>query len=208
MYNENRNLLKVNIYEKSITIFDKNNSTRRILSSEPEYREIFRKIKEATLATMKLNALITDDFREIQKAFSEIIGRQVDETFRLILPFYTDYGLNIEIGKNVFVNHACTFMSIGGVTIEDNVLIGPKVNIITSDHSPNPEERNSIIASPIRIKENVWIGANATILKGVTIGINSIVAAGAVVTKDVPDNCIFGGVPAKLIKDLGLDRIA
>jgi acetyltransferase-like isoleucine patch superfamily enzyme len=189
-------------YEKSITIFDKNKSTKKILSSEPEYKEIFRKIKEATVTTMKLNALITDDMVTIQRAFSEIIGEHVDETFRLILPFYTDYGLNIEIGKNVVVNHACTFMSIGGIIIEDNVLIGPKVNIITADHSTNPDERDSIIASPIRIRENVWIGANATILKGVTIGINSIVAAGSVVTKDIPDNCIYGGVPAKLIKNL------
>ena len=189
-------------YEKSITIFDKNNPPIKILSTDPEYREIFRKIKEATLATMKLNAMITDDIAKIQEAFSEIIGKQVDETFRLMLPFYTDYGFNIEIGKNVFVNHACTFMSIGGITIADNVLIGPKVNLITSDHSTNPEERDSIIASPIRIRENVWIGANATILKGVTIGVNSIVAAGSVVTKDIPDNCIFGGVPAKHIKKL------
>jgi acetyltransferase-like isoleucine patch superfamily enzyme len=189
-------------YEKSITIIDKKNPTKRIISSEPEYKEIFRKIKEATVATMKLNALITDDMLIIQKAFSEIIGKQVDETFRLMLPFYTDYGLNIEIGKNVFVNHACTFMSIGGITIEDNVLIGPKVNLITADHSTNPHERDSIIASPIRIRKNVWIGANATILKGVTIGVNSIVAAGSVVTKDIPDNCIFGGVPAKHIKNL------
>jgi acetyltransferase-like isoleucine patch superfamily enzyme len=189
-------------YEKSITIFDKNNSTKKILSSEPEYREIFRKIKETTVSTMKLNALITDDMVAIHRAFNEIIGKQVDETFRLMLPFYTDYGLNIEIGKNVIVNHACTFMSIGGIIIEDNVLIGPKVNIITADHSTNPDERDSIIASPVCIRENVWIGANATILKGVTIGINSVVAAGSVVTKDIPDNCIYGGVPAKHIKNL------
>lgn len=189
-------------YEKSITFFDKKNSTKRIISSEPKYKEIFTKIKETSVAIMKLNALITDDIAIVQKAFSEIIGAQVDETFRLMLPFYTDYGLNIEIGKNVFVNHACTFMSLGGITIEDNVLIGPKVNIITADHSTNPDERDSIIASPIRIRENVWIGANATILKGVTIGVNSIVAAGAVVTEDIPDNCIYGGVPAKHIKNL------
>lgn len=187
-------------YEKSITIIDKDKPTIKILSYDPKYREVFRKIKEATFAAMKLNALVTDDMGVIHKAFSEIIGKQVDETFRLMLPFYTDYGLNIEIGKNVFVNHACTFMSIGGITIEDNVLIGPKVNIITADHSTNPEERDSIIASPVHIKQNVWIGANATILKGVTIGMNSVIAAGSVVTKDVPDNCIYGGVPAKFIK--------
>jgi acetyltransferase-like isoleucine patch superfamily enzyme len=189
-------------YEKSITIFEKNNSTKRIISSEPEYKEIFRKIKEVTVATRKLNALITDDIVTIQRTFSEIVGKQVDKTFRLMLPFYTDYGFNIEIGKNVFVNHACTFMSIGGIIIENNVIIGPNVSIITADHSTNPEERDSIIASPIRIRENVWIGANATILKGVTIGVNSIVAAGSVVTKDIPDNCIYGGVPAKCIKRL------
>lgn len=189
-------------YEKNIIFLDKNNPTKKIISSEPEYKEIFRRINKTTVATMKLNSLITDDMAIIRKAFSEIIGKQIDETFRIMLPFYTDYGLNIEIGKNVFVNHACTFMSIGGIAIEDNVLIGPKVNIITADHSTNPDERDSIVVAPIRIKKNVWIGANATILKGVTIGVNSIVAAGSVVTTDIPDNCIFGGVPAKHIKNI------
>jgi acetyltransferase-like isoleucine patch superfamily enzyme len=90
---------------------------------------------------------------------------------------------------------------LGGINIEDNVLIGPKVNLITENHPTDPTQRKSLILQPIHIKNNAWIGAGATILPGVTIGENSIVAAGAVVNKDVPANTIVGGVPAKIIKE-------
>jgi acetyltransferase-like isoleucine patch superfamily enzyme len=105
-----------------------------------------------------------------------------------------------KIGKNVFINHACSFLDMGGITIEDHVLIGPKVNLITENHPIDPAERRSLICEPIIIKRNAWIGAAATILPGVTIGENAVVAAGAVVSKDVAANTIVGGVPAKMIK--------
>lgn len=91
---------------------------------------------------------------------------------------------------------------MGGITIEDNVLIGPKVNLITENHPLNPADRKALITKPIIIKKNAWIGAAATILPGVTIGENSIIAAGAVVSKDVPDNVVAGGIPAKIIKTI------
>jgi len=117
-------------------------------------------------------------------------------------PFYTNFGRFIKIGKNVFVNHACTFLDMGGITLEDDVLIGPKVNLITESHPMEPENRKSLISRPIVVKRNAWIGAAATILPGVTIGENAIVAAGAVVTRDVLPNTIVAGVPAKTVKTL------
>ena len=167
---------------------------------DPEYPELFKVIKKAIYTTSKLNNLITNDAQEINAIFSELIGQKVDETFFLIPPFYSDFGENIQIGKNVFVNHACTFMDRGGITIEDNVLIGPKVNLITTNHPSNPLERKATISNPILIKKGAWIGVGATILPGVTIGENAIVAAGAVVSKDVPNDVIVGGIPAKVIK--------
>jgi acetyltransferase-like isoleucine patch superfamily enzyme len=102
----------------------------------------------------------------------------------------------------VFINHACSFLDMGGITLEDDVLIGPKVNLITENHPMNPADRRAMVAKPILIKRKAWIGAGATILPGVTVGENAIVAAGAVVSGDVPDNAVVGGVPAKVIKNI------
>jgi len=183
-------------------IFERDRSGEVIPLDDPEYPELFKVILKAIRTTAKLNTVVTDDLNQIRDIFSELIGKKVDDTFFIIPPFYTDFGENINIGKNVFVNHACTFMDRGGITLEDNVLIGPKVNLITTNHPLNPSERRATISHPIVIKKNAWIGAAATILAGVTIGENSVVAAGAVVSKDVPPNTIVGGVPAKIIKTI------
>ncbi|MBK8389364.1 MAG: sugar O-acetyltransferase [Saprospiraceae bacterium] len=183
-----------------LDIFRRDKAGETIKLDDPEYPELFKVIKKAIYTTSKLNNLITNDAQEINAIFSELIGQKVDETFFLIPPFYSDFGENIQIGKNVFVNHACTFMDRGGITIEDNVLIGPKVNLITTNHPSNPLERKATISNPILIKKGAWIGVGATILPGVTIGENAIVAAGAVVSKDVPNDVIVGGIPAKVIK--------
>lgn len=179
---------------------DRNGEIIRL--DDPEYPKIWKIIQKAIRITSKLNNLVIDDFAEVMKIFSELIGKPVDDTFFMIPPFYTDFGENISIGKNVFVNHACTFMDRGGITLEDNVLIGPKVNLITTGHPLNPAERMATISKGILIKKGAWIGAGATVLHGVTIGENSVVAAGAVVSKDVPDNVIVGGIPAKFIKSI------
>jgi acetyltransferase-like isoleucine patch superfamily enzyme len=131
---------------------------------------------------------------------SEIIGSQLDKSTTVFAPFYTNFGRFIRIGKNVFINHACTFLDMGGIAIEDDVLIGPKVNLITENHPLDPANRKALICKPIVVKRNAWIGASATIMPGVTIGENAVVAAGAVVSKDVPANTVVGGIPAKFIK--------
>jgi acetyltransferase-like isoleucine patch superfamily enzyme len=187
---------------ETTTIFTRDKTGETIPLNDPEYPQLFKVIQKAMRTTAKLNNLVTDDMQEINAVFSVLIGKKVDDTFFMIPPFYSDFGENIHIGKNVFVNHACTFMDRGGITLEDNVLIGPKVNLITTNHPINPSERRATISQPIVIKKGAWIGVGATILPGVTIGENSIVAAGAVVSKDVPDNTIVGGIPAKFIKSI------
>lgn len=139
---------------------------------------------------------------EIRALFSEIIGKQVDESFMMFPPFYTDCGRNIVIGKNVFINACCNFQDQGGITIGDGSLIGHKAVLATLNHGFAPEDRGALYPSPIIIGKNVWVGASATILPGVTIGDNAIIAAGAVVTKDIPANTVVAGVPAKEIKTL------
>ncbi len=139
---------------------------------------------------------------EIRKLLSQITGTEIDESTIVFTPLHINYGKNTKIGKNVFINFDCIFLDLGGITIEDNVLIAPKVSLLSEGHPVSPEKRKSLTTGPIHIKKNVWIGANATIMQGVTIGENAIVGAGAVVTKNVPDNVIVGGIPAKIIKTI------
>lgn len=136
-------------------------------------------------------------FREL---FSELIGKPVDEGFGLFPPFYTDFGKNITIGKNVFINAGCKFQDQGGIFIDDGALIGHGVVLATLNHDMDPKKRQQLHPAPILIGKRVWIGANATVCSGVKIGDNAVVAAGAVVVKDVPADTVVGGVPAKIIK--------
>jgi acetyltransferase-like isoleucine patch superfamily enzyme len=159
---------------------------------------------EVVTQTIALSSILNaaTDISQIREQLSEIIGSKIDNSTTVFVPFHTNFGKHITIGKNVFINHGCSFLDIGGITIEDDVLIGPKVSLITENHPRDPANRKSLDLAKIVIKKNAWIGAGATILPGVTIGENAIVAAGAVVTKDVFDNTIVGGVPAKLIKKI------
>lgn len=182
-------------------IFERDRSGEPISIDDPEYPKLKEVILRAVELTTRLNTSVYGE-DEIRNLFSELTGSEVDDSFWVIPPFYTDFGRNIKVGKNVFINHACTFMDRGGITIEDNTKIGPKVNLITSNHPLDPSHRREVMSSPIWIKRNVWIGAAATILSGVTIGENSVVAAAAVVTQDVPPNTVVAGVPAKVIRTL------
>ena len=128
-----------------------------------------------------------------------ITGTDKNPTLNLITPFYTDFGRNIRVGKNVFINNCCTFMDRGAITIGDGAFIGPRVNLITENHGITPASRRTLTSRPIVIGKNVWIGAAATILPGVKIGDNSIIGAGAVVTCNVPPNMVVAGNPAKII---------
>ena len=143
---------------------------------------------------------------EITELLSRILNKEIQDV-AVFTPLYINYGKHINIGKNVFINFDCTFLALGGSTIEDDVLIGPKVSLITENHPLNPHHRKGIYAKPIHIKKNAWIGANATILPGVVIGENAIIAAGAVVSKDVPDNTIAAGIPAKFIKHIEYEEV-
>lgn len=156
---------------------------------------------EAQKITMELNKSYHSR-EEIVEIFSELTGNKVDSSFMCFPPFYTDFGKNITIGKNVFFNTGCSFQDRGGITIGDGTLIGMNVTIATLNHGLPLETRNTTYPSPVVIGKNVWIGSNATILPGVTIGDNSVVAAGAVITKDVPENTVVVGVPAKVIKKI------
>lgn len=176
---------------------------REVLIGTPESEVMFSNIRRAMRLTVELNKRTFDDAEEIRALFSELTGRNVDSTFSLIPPFYTDHGVNIRVGRNVFINQCCTLMDIGGIDIADDVMIGPKVNIITSSHPLEPATRRaSAVAKPIVLKRNVWIAAAVTILPGVTVGENSVVGAGAVVTEDVAPNSFVAGVPARLVRHL------
>ena len=158
---------------------------------------------EMSHEAMKITAELNGSYHtaeEIRQLFSELIGKPVDASFGMFPPFYTDCGKNITVGKNVFINTGCRFQDQGGIRIGDHVLIGHNVVLATLNHDFAPYNRATMHPAPIHIEDRVWIGANATVVPGVTIGENSIVAAGAVVTKDVPPNTIVGDVPAKVLK--------
>ncbi|WP_059105290.1 sugar O-acetyltransferase [Shouchella shacheensis] len=154
---------------------------------------------EAQRITMELNTSYHSK-DEIVEIFSELTGNHVDSSFMCFPPFYTDFGKNITIGKNVFFNTGCSFQDRGGISIGDGALIGMNVTISTLNHGLSMEARNTTYPSSVIIGENAWIGSSSSILPGVTIGDNAIVAAGAVVTKDVPENTVVAGVPAKVVK--------
>jgi acetyltransferase-like isoleucine patch superfamily enzyme len=181
-------------------IFTRMKSGEPIRLDDPEYPRVQEVVDRTLRLSIQLNSSTSTD--QTRTRLSEITGNEIDGTTTVFIPFYTNFGRFIQIGKNVFINHACSFLDMGGITIEDNVLIGPKVNLITENHPLDPVDRRALVSKPIVIKRNAWIGAAATILPGVTIGENSIVAAGAVVAIDVPANTIVGGVPAKVIKSI------
>ncbi|MFJ3040235.1 MULTISPECIES: DapH/DapD/GlmU-related protein [Streptomyces] len=162
-----------------------------------------QKVRRAIGMAEQINTLAYAQQQEIQERWSELTGQEVDETFHLIPPVYTDHGVNIRVGRNVFVNQGCRFNDVGGIEIDDDVMLGPAVSLITSGHPLDPARRRSgITSAPIRIGRNVWIGASAVVLQGVTIGADAVVAAGAVVTRDVPARSVVAGVPAAVIRTL------
>ncbi len=144
--------------------------------------------------TSRLNGLRHSDVDARAALLGQIFGRPMPETLTLYPPFYCDYGLNLEFGERVFVNQNCAFYDLGGITIGDRTMIGPGVTLSTAGHPVEPHARfDGITTAPIVIESNVWIGANATITPGVRVGSGSVVAAGAVIAKDVPPNCMVSG---------------
>lgn len=181
-------------------IFDRLKAGESIPMDDPEYPKIREQVNRTMGLSNKLNT--ANDVDEARSYLGEIIGEEVDESTTLFTPFHTNFGRHIRLGRNVFINHACSFLDLGGITIEDEVMVGPRVNITSENHPVKVADRKTMVPGAVVIKRNAWIGAAASIMPGVTIGENSVVAAGAVVTKDVPENTVVAGIPAKVVKEL------
>lgn len=175
--------------------------TRRPLDTEDIGRFMNDMSDEARRITFQLNtAYHTPD--EVRRLLSQLFGYKVPDSLRVFPPFYTDFGKNITVGRDVFINACCHFQDHGGVYIGDRCQIGHNVVFATLNHGLKPQDRRTMTPAPIVLGSNVWVGSNSTILQGVTIGDNAVIAAGAVVTKDVDANTVVGGVPARKLKEI------
>lgn len=175
------------------------NAGRTIPGGSPLHAVMHETSQEALRITGELNSGWKDP-AEVRRLLARLIGRPVDDSVTVFPPFYSDFGRNIAIGERVFINAGCIFQDQGGITIGDDCLIGHNAVLATLNHDLAPSRRADLLPAPIVLGTNVWIGANATILPGVTVGDNAVVAAAAVVTKDVPDNAIVVGSPAKVVR--------
>lgn len=163
----------------------------------PEFQAMAARVLQVTELTSRLNVLPFDDEAGKAALFEQILGRPLPARVTVYPPFYTDHGLNLNLAENVFINQGCTFLDYAGVRLGERVMIGPKVTFITSGHPVDPAERKLYLTGgPIDVAENVWIGAGATILPGVSIGRDAVVGAGAVVADDVPAATLVTGAKA------------
>ncbi len=157
--------------------------------NDPGYPDIHKAVNHTRGLSVRLNNAI--DPEEIRELLSEITGKKIDESTSVFTLFHTNFGRHITLGKPIFINHTCSFLDLGGITIEDGVMLGPMVNITSENHP-----------AAVLIKKNAWIGSGAIILPGVTVGENAVMAAGAMVNKDVPANTVVAGVPAHIVKTM------
>ncbi|KMT22517.1 sugar O-acetyltransferase [Clostridium cylindrosporum] len=182
-------------------LLDKIQTSEFISSEDP----IFTQINEILENTLKLTSELNTGYKtpqEVRNILSKITGNKLDSSVQVLTPFNTDFGSNIRLGKNIFINKSCMFVDLGGIELEDNVLIGPDVKILSVNHPLDSKNRRGVILKSVKIKRNVWLGAGVTVCPGVTIGENSVIGAGSVVTKDIPNNTVYAGVPAKFIKNI------
>ncbi len=151
----------------------------------------------------KYNTILPSKREERAKLIKQILGKTGRE-IAVESNFFCDYGYNIEVGENFYINHNCVILDCAKVTFGDNVLIGPNCGFYTAIHPLNPDERNTLYetAKPIKVGNNVWFGGNVTVLPNVTIGDNAVIGAGSVVTKDIPANVVAVGNPCKPIKNI------
>lgn len=184
----------------STDIFKRLKSGQAVAMDDPEYHRIGAAVNQTLGLLKKLNA--SEDADEVRQWLTAIVGSEVDRSTTVFPPFHTNFGKFIRLGRNVFVNHACSFLDLGGIILEDNVMVGPRVNITSETHPVEVSSRKTLVPGAVLVKNGAWIGVGASIMPGVTIGENAVVAAGAVVTADVPANSVAGGVPAKVIKRL------
>ena len=177
----------------------------RLSSGEPvnmldeDYGKAIAHMSECNKICFRINTT-EPDMTAIRQLENRLFNGNLDETSYIMPPLQVDFACQMQIGKQVFINHSLTCMAAGGITIDDGVMIGPNVKIVTDNH--DFQNRMVLRCKPVHICRNAWIGVGVIILPGVTIGENAIVAAGAVVTKDVEPNTIVGGNPAKFIKQI------
>ncbi len=172
--------------------------------------EIFEAFHKYSQEALKITSEINGKYNppeKIRELFSKLTESEIDETFGLFPPFYTDCGKNIKIGKNVFINACCRFQDQGGIEIGDGSLIGHNTTIATLNHDFNPAKRQNLTPRPVKIGKNVWIGSDCTILPGVEIGDGAIIGAGSIVTKSIPANTIAVGNPARVIKGIEVNNV-
>lgn len=174
---------------------------RTITGDSPLHAVMHETSQRALRITAELNGRYHEPSR-VRELLAELIGRPVDESVALFPPFYSDFGRNITLGKRVFINSGCRFQDQGGITIGDDCLVGHNAVLATLNHDLDPARRADMHPAPITIGRNVWIGANATVLPGVTIGDDAVVGAGSVVTKDVPPGAVVVGTPARVVRSV------
>jgi len=165
----------------------------------PEFRAMADRVLQVTELTSRLNVLPFRDDAGKATLFEQILGRPLPAKVTVYPPFYTDHGLHLDLAERVFINQGCTFLDYAGIRLCERVMIGPKATFITSGHPVDPADRRLYLTgAPIEVAENVWIGAGATILPGVTIGRDAVIAAGAVVADDVPAASLVTGTKASV----------
>ncbi|MNM60571.1 putative acetyltransferase [compost metagenome] len=182
-------------------LLEKLKTSEFISNKDPIFTEIHGIVEKTLKLTSELNTGYKTP-EEVRNILSKITGNELDSSIQVLTPFNTDFGANIRLGKGIFINKSCMFVDLGGIELEDNVLIGPDVKILSVNHPLDPENRRGVILKAVKIKRNAWLGAGVTVCPGVTIGENSVIGAGSVVTKDVPSNTVYAGVPAKFIKNI------
>ncbi|MGT2715838.1 DapH/DapD/GlmU-related protein [Streptococcus respiraculi] len=183
------------------TFLEKMKTGQEVLAGSENHEIMHALSQRALQITMTLNNSYHSP-AEVVALMQELTGEQIGANFTLFPPFSTDCGRNIVIGNNVFINAGCKFQDQGGITIGDRTLVGHNVVIATLNHSFEVAKRGNLVPAAVSIGQDVWIGANATICPGVKIGDGAVIAAGAVVTKDVAPGTVVGGVPAKVLKEI------
>lgn len=178
---------------------------RTITGGSPLHEVMHQASQEALRITAELNGAYHAPER-VRELLSELIGAPVDESVTVFPPFSTDFGRAIRIGRRVFINSGCRFQDQGGVTIGDDCLIGHNAVFATLNHDLDPSRRADLHPAPIVLGDNVWIGANVTILPGVTIGDDAVIGAASLVTKDVPAGAVAVGAPACVVRWVGSDE--
>jgi acetyltransferase-like isoleucine patch superfamily enzyme len=163
----------------------------------PEFEAMAERVLRVTELTSRLNILPFDDEAGKAELFEQILGRPLPARVTIYPPFYTDHGLRLDLAERVFINQGCTFLDYAGIRLGTGVMVGPRATFITGGHPVDPQERRLYLTGePIDVGENVWIGAGAMILPGVSIGRDAVVAAGAVVADDVPAASLVTGTKA------------